>query len=308
MKDIESSLLAKSGYATVKIATEFLNLEKGDRIKTVSELEEIYPFSRGTIQNALNSLKELKAISTVAKGHKGTVLEDKNINILLKIMGIDSIVGCMPLPYSKRYEGLATGLIASIENRYDVVCNLAFVRGAKNRIAMLMTDRYDYAIVSKYAAKQVLKTNDDIEILKELGHGSYLSDHVIVFHNPKEINIKNGMKIGIDVSSVDHQNLTELVCKNKKVEYVNLNYNNVLKKCISGDIDAVVLNKDEIFDKYIDIKYVPIDVKNSDDTIAVVMVNKKRKEIASFLNTAIDVDIVLKNQTMVINGLITPSY
>ena len=126
MSSIEDVLLAKSGYATIKIAVEFLNAEKGDRIKTVSELEEIYHFSRGTIQNALKALKSLNAISTVSKGKQGTILTNKNDGILLTIVGIKAVVGCMPLPYSKRYEGLATGLISCIEDKAGISSNVVF--------------------------------------------------------------------------------------------------------------------------------------------------------------------------------------
>lgn len=39
-----------------------------------------------------------------------------------------------------------------MENQYNVPASMAYVRGAENRIAMLVADRYDFAVVSKYAA------------------------------------------------------------------------------------------------------------------------------------------------------------
>ena len=50
----------------------------------------------------------------------------------------------------------------------------------------------------------------------------------------------------------------------EKVKYVNVSYPNLLKKVISGDIDATVWNKDEIFEKYLDINYRQIN-KNDDE-------------------------------------------
>lgn len=304
---VQDVLFAKSGKAIVSMAREFFGIPLGEKIPTVTELENKYDFSRGTIQNALNSLRDLGATDTVSRGHQGTFLTNKDINLLLEIMGISSIVGCMPLPYSKRYEGLATGLIASIENQYDINSNLVFVRGAKNRIAMLLSDRYDYAVISKLAAKKIIKDGNDIEIIKELGTESYLSDHVIVFNDAKAKKISKGMKVGVDDSSIDHKLLTDLVCKEIAVKRINVSYSNILRKVITGEIDCTVWNKDEISEKFTGINYAKID-KNKDDTIATVVVRKDRKEVVSFLTKAIDENIVLNNQKMVIDGLIIPTY
>lgn len=307
MSSIEDVLLAKSGYATIKIAVEFLNAEKGDRIKTVSELEEIYHFSRGTIQNALKALKSLNAISTVSKGKQGTILTNKNDGILLTIVGIKAVVGCMPLPYSKRYEGLATGLISCIEDKAGISSNVVFSRGASARTDMVVNRRCDYIITSKLAGKNIVKTNNNLEIIKEFGPGSYLSDHVIIFHDNKVKDIEDGMRIGIDNESYDQCRLVKLACANKNVEYVDVSYPNLLKKIVSGEIDATVWNKDEIFDKYLDISYKRIEKDNS-DTNAVMIVRKDRKELIAFLNKYMDVDYVNKKAKLVIEGLEIPKY
>ena len=307
MNDIENALLAKFGYATVKIAGEFLSAEKGERVKTVSELEEIYHFSRGTTQNALKVLKDLKAINTISKGNQGTILLEKNDAILLAIMGIKTVVGCMPLPYSKRYEGLATGLISCIEEKSGVTSNIVFSRGASVRTNMILNGRCDYIITSKLAGENIFKNNNNLEIIKEFGPGSYLSDHVIIFNSSDAKDIMDGMKIGIDNESYDQSRLVKTVCENKRVEYINVYYPNLLKKVFSGDIDATVWNKDEIFDKYLDINYKIIN-KDSDDTNAVMIVKKDRKELATFLKKYINIDYVNKKAKLVIEGLEIPKY
>lgn len=307
MKNIENVLLAKSGYATIMIAGEFLNLETGDRIKTVSELESIYNFSHGTIQNALKTLKKLKAIETVSRGNQGTILKNKNDTILLSIMGINNIVGCMPLPYSKRYEGLATGLISTIEDKAKITSSIVFSRGANARTEMVVNNRCDYIITSKLAGKNIVKNNKDLQIIKEFGPGSYLSDHVIIFHDKNNKEIKDGMKIGIDYDSYDQYTLVKNACANKKVEYIHVSYPNLLKKIMTGEIDATVWNKDEIFEKYLNVSYQDID-KDSSDTNAVLIINKKHKELVTFLTKYIEVDYVNSKAQLVIAGLETPKY
>ena len=247
--DYHQKLLSKNGLSTMALAKEFLNCDIGDKIPTVSELNEKIGLARGTIQNSIKFLQSNGAIKLESKGHLGTYLIYKNTLILLAFAGISSIVGVMPLPYSKKYEGLATGLIVAMENQYNVPASMAYVRGAENRIAMLVADRYDFAVVSKYAAINFNKRKESIAIVKEFGPHSYLFKHVILFHDKDATEIVDGMKVGIDVESIDQRVMTEKVCEDKNVQYVRLGYNQILEKLQDGTIDAAVWNEDIIKDK-----------------------------------------------------------
>ena len=308
MDDVISDVLfAKCGKVVVSIANQFLCLEEGNKIPTVSDLQKINDCSRGTIQNAISTLRKINAIKIETHGQSGTILTYKNTKLLLQIIGINNIVGCMPLPYSKRYEGLATGLVTTIENNYTIKSSLAFVRGSRSRIEMLLSGRYDYAIISLLAAKQFIKENKDIAIVKELGIGTYTGDHVIIFHDEKETKIRDGMKVGVDISSIDQSKLTDIVCKGIKVKKIHLSYTNILKTITLGNIDCAIWNKDEIFDKYSNINYQTIN-KNKDDTIAVIVADKKRDTFINFLEKAIDENIVTNKQKEVMEGSLIPTY
>lgn len=301
-------LLSKNGLSTMTLAKEFLFWQLGEKIPTVSDLKEKVGLARGTIQNSIKFLQENGAIKLESKGHLGTFLIAKNTTILLAFAGITSIVGVMPLPYSKRYEGFATGLIVAMENQYNLPASMAYMRGATNRIAMLLADRYDFAIVSRYAANNIMKKNDSVEIVKAFGMHSYLSEHVIVFHDAKCKAIEDGMKIGIDHDSIDQKVLTEHACEGKNVEFVHVEYNQILEKIMNGELDAAIWNEDEITDKHLRINYVSLPSENTGDTEAVMVVNAKRREMAGLLKELIDVQIVLDNQKLVLEGKITPSY
>ena len=306
---LNSILLGKNAIATISIAREFIKIKCGERIPTVSDFEKQLHIARGTIQNAIATLKDNSAIVLEARGRNGTYLIMKDMRKLLSLSGLDSLIGSMPLPYSKRYEGLATGLIASSENQYDIPTSLSYMRGAKNRLGMLLADRYDFAIVSLFAAESFLKNRpNSIVIVKRFGQYSYLSEHVLVFHDDKHRLIHDGMRIGLDYSSIDHQNLTFDVCKNKNVEFVNMDYNQVISKIMSGDVDAAIWNKDEIVDKFINVNYQPLNIDIIDDTEAVLCASGDRPEIVSLLDEIIDVDIVLKNQNLVLRNKLTPNY
>lgn len=306
--DYHQKLLSKNGISTMTLAKEFLLWQIGEKIPTVSDLKEKVGLARGTIQNSIKFLQENDAIRLESKGHLGTFLIAKNTSILLAFAGITSIVGVMPLPYSRRYEGFATGLIVAMENQFNLPASMAYMRGAANRIAMLLADRYDFAIVSRYAANNMMKKNDSIQIVKAFGRHSYLSEHVIVFHDADRKAIEDGMKIGIDNDSIDQRVLTENACAGKQVEFVHVEYNQILEKVLSGELDAAIWNEDEITDKRVHINYVVLPSENSDDTEAVMVVNAKRHEMAGLLRELIDIQVVLDNQKLVLEGKITPSY
>jgi hypothetical protein len=304
----QQMLLSKNGFATMKLAKEFLRHSIGSNIPTITDLCEEMDIARGTVQNSLKFLQTNKAIELESRGHLGTFLIQKNTRILLEFSGIKSIVGVMPLPYSKKYEGFASGLIVAMENQYNVPAYMAYMRGAVNRIGMLLSDRYDYAVVSKYAANEFLKKSDTIMIVKAFGVHSYLSEHIVIFHNKKISKIMPGMKIGIDADSIDQKDLTEKVCKGIDVTFVQTEYSQILDKVISGDIDAAVWNKDEITDKLVEINYINVAQDNEEDTEAVIVVSKDKSELAILLNEIIDADVVVNIQKLVLDGKITPSY
>ncbi|WP_279073517.1 GntR family transcriptional regulator YhfZ, partial [Amedibacillus dolichus] len=221
---------------------------------------------------------------------------------------INAIVGVMPLPYSKRYEGFATGIIVALENQYDLPVSLAYMRGAKNRVSMLLSNRYDFAVISKYAALEMQKQGINISIVKSFGKYSYLSKHIVAFHDANIKEIQDGMKIGVDNDSIDQRNLTEMICKDKNVTFVMMEYTQILQKVALGEIDAAIWNEDEITDKLYDINYVSVDAGDELDTEAVIAVDRKKTELIALLDEIIDVDMVLKSQKLVLEGKITPSY
>lgn len=213
----------------------------------------------------------------------------------------------MPLPYTKRFEGLASGLIAQIENSYDIPVNLAYMRGSKTRIEMLTSGRYDFAIVSKMAAKEHMENHDDIVIVVDFGPFSYTKQHVVMFRNNDEKEIKDGMKIGIDPSSIDQTKLTRHICVNKDVEFVEVQYLRMFEKIMDGSIDATIMCIGEANGQALNINYVPLETE-LDSTNAVLVVKSDREELIALIKELIDKDKILDIQKQVLDGKIQPSY
>ena len=301
-------LFSKNGIATYTLAREFIKYHVGDKIPTVSELSETFGLARGTVQNAVKLLQQSDAIRIESKGHVGSYLVKKNMTILLEFAGISSVVGVMPLPYSKRYEGLASGLLVTMENHYNIPASMAFMRGAKNRISMLISNRYDFAIISRSAAEEIIREYDNILIVMSFGKNSYLSEHVVIFKDDQMTEIEDGMRVGIDYDSVDQRVLTEQVCAGKNVEYVNVDYSRIVERVVNGEIDAAVWNKDEIVEKFVKINYSRLNMLDSAADEAVMVVSKEESEMMELLKNIIDPETVINIQRLVLEGKITPSY
>lgn len=307
--NVKASLMQKSGIIVMKLAQEFIGMEVGDRIDTVANYSERYETARGTVQSAIKLLQDNKTISLEARGHLGTFITGIDYKKLLEFTDINSIVGVMPLPYSKLYEGLATGLYKTMY-KSRIPFNLAYMRGARSRIDALKNDRYDFAIVSKLAAIQSIEDGLDISIIIEFGVFTYVSEHALIFNNPLKKSIEDGMKIGIDKTSTDHSILTLRQCEGKDVELVDLAYNQIISKVISGEIDAAVWNIDEILERKINIKYYPLEKSeiNNIDTEAVLVMNSNKRELESFIKRFLSKEEVLMYQKKVFSGEVIPNY
>lgn len=300
-------LMGKNAIATIKVSKELLKYSVGERIPTVSEFVDSLSLARGTVQNAIKTLVDHEAVRIESKGHLGSYLVKKNMRVLLKFAGVRMLLGTMPLPYSRRYEGLASGLIASMENNYDLPINLAYMRGSVNRISMVLQKRYDFAVVSRYAANYFIeKYPDKIEIVVDFGAGSYLSNHVIMFHNPNIREIQDGMKVGIDSASIDQKERRSLSVGQKR-RFIEIEYSRIIERVISGDIDATVMNIDEANDKHVKIHTKSIQQVNKDNTEAVLVVAREN-EISTLIKELVDVETVLNIQRLVLEEKITPSY
>lgn len=307
--DVHNKLMQKLGIAITSLAVEFLPLNVGDRIKTVAELSESYDTARGTIQSALKFLKEHGAITLESRGHLGTFIQNIDYIRLLELTGIKSLVGVMPLPYSKRYEGLATGIYKCL-NDNGVNTNLAFMRGSNHRLKALEDGRYDFAVTSRLTADYYLENNKQIQIVKSFGDFSYVNEHIIVVSKEFKGEFKKGTRVGIDNSSIDQFMLTKIYFDGIEVEYIPLSYSQFMTAIKENKIDAAIWNLDDIEDRKDDIKFIPInrESKNIKDTEAVIISNRRNSIVPALFSRVLNVEYVKEYQKSVIDKQIMPQY
>lgn len=304
------SFYKKKGIAIEKIASEIYLLNINDRLPIMNELQEKYQFSRGTVQNALEFLKKEKAIKTKSRGHLGTFIEKIDHKKLQNFANANRLVGTMPLPYSKLYEGFATGLYSML-NEQDIKLNLAFIRGSKERIEAAENEVYDFAVVSRFAAEQEIQNGRNISIALSFGPYSYLSKHILIFSEDNKKEIQKGMKIGIDKDSLDHYFLTKELVKNKEVTLVDYPANQLIHAIREKKIDAGVWNYDEILEKgYTDLNYIDIPMKDYHKAIseAVIVCSKNRLMRQVVCKKNISITQMKEIQQLVKTGDLIPRF
>lgn len=309
---IDRNLLTKNGIAVLRLAREFIILKEGQRIETVADYAEKLGLGRGTIQTALRYLEKIEAIQLEVRGHLGTYSAKVDYKKLWAISGLAGITGVMPLPYTKRYEGLATGFYKAFE-KASIQFNMAYMRGGYKREEALLLGKYDFAVMSKPAACYLMESCEDVEIVLDLGKHSFVKGHRILFADPQEVEIRDGMKVAIDSSSIDISTLTRYECNDKNVEYVELTYNQILKSLQNRKIDAAIWSIDEVEDRNLNISYGNLKSEkvkdmNEDDTKAVLLVKKSNWGIDSIIRHVINKEYIIDIQNKVINGEILPSY
>ncbi|MCG8641714.1 MAG: hypothetical protein MI862_18430, partial [Desulfobacterales bacterium] len=263
-------------------------------------------------QSALKFLQETKAVKLESRGHLGTFIKKVDYQRLWEISDLGVIMAVMPLPYSKRYEGLATGFYKAFEQG-KIPFSLAFMRGATKRIEALTLGKYNFAIISKLAAILEMERSSNIEIVHEFSPGSYVGNHVIIFRDKSLNQIENEMKVALDPSSTDQIILTSYECEGKDVEYVETPYHQILQKLKNNEIDAAIWNIDEIAEKHLDFNICPLvnpktkEIDN-EDTIATIVASKNNVEFTNILKRFINMDEVEEIQRKVINQEIIPLY
>lgn len=304
------SIYNKKGLVTMKLARELLNYKEGDRIDTVGSYSERFNSSRGIVQQSFLLLEHENAITREKRGTLGTFLSMIDYKRLWEYAGWDTLTGVSPLPYTKQHEGLATGIYCEMENK-DIPFHFAYMQGAKNRAKGVAENKYNFAVVSKNSALNIINENDNLIILMEFDPFTYLSGYVILF---KDISYKKKevIKIGIDKNSPDHVNLIKDLFKARNVEYVNTNYTRMVPEIIYGNIDATIFNKDTLQNPAIlgNVKYEDIKLSKEaeEGTRAVILVNKNDFGIANVLKEIIHTDNVMNIMSEVIEQKRIPIY
>ncbi|GFZ82672.1 hypothetical protein GCM10008018_30650 [Paenibacillus marchantiophytorum] len=304
------NMLTKFGYAAQEIAKRLIEIEIGEQIPRIKDLADEFSMGRGTVQEAFRILENNGAIKLVSRGNLGTYVVEKNQRILFRMSGIDKFFGAMTLPYSKRFEGLATGLSHCFD-KIDFSLNFMFTRGSEQRIEALLERKIDFAISSRLVADMYLGKDNELETVFSFGLKSFVSLHTIFLADSSLDYVQNGMKIGIDSLSISQRELTLAEFKDVDVQYVENNYSHLPEMLLQKQIDALVWNRDEMA-QHIPLKQVnlrtPLAIEKAKKIgEAVCLVHSRNFAIKKVLQM-LSIENILEVQRLVENGEMLPSY
>lgn len=302
-------LYQKIGAAVDGIAQDLLTRKQGDRIPSVSEYEEMLGVSRGTVQNSFAYLKEHGAAEFVSRGKLGTYLKEVDYQRLQACTQWKELLGVMPLPYSVRYQGLATALYAALA---PFSFNLVYARGAGSRLRLLTSGACQFILCSRLAAQAAVSAGTPAQMVLDFGPGTYLSSHVLVLHDPAATGICSGMRVACDSASIDHEHITRRVCAGVPgVEFVDMRAHHALTAVLDGTVDAGIWNLDDILETgHTGLNLRPLDtmLDMAPYTSAVVMARRGADALVRLLQRHLDPAAVREIQAEVCSGARTVNY
>lgn len=302
--------LKKEGAALTVLARYLLTKKIDDRLLTIDLLSDEFGYSVGYISKAFKLIEEQEAITLNKRGCNGTFIAFIDYEKLIGISDFDKLVCAMPLPYTKQYEGLASGLKQQIKK---IPFYFAHMRGASIRAECLIAGIYDVAIMSKLTAAQFIKQGE-LQIAMELGPHSYVSEHRLICRKGNNLAIK---RVAIDPTSPDQVLLTKMYfAEQNDIEFISVPYNEALQMIYKGEIDASIHN---MFDVQLLTSLNLIDVSLVDNSqmtfqgcenaaTAVLVIRNDAAHVKAILHYLIDKEQLLAHQTQVISGDIIPSY
>ncbi len=310
--DLFLPLVSKQGIAVIKLANLLLTHQKGDRLQPIQIYAKKFKTGVGTMQAAISYLQEIGAVALDSRGHLGTFVREINYPIIWSLIGQNHIVGGMPLPYSRRLEGLATGLHEAFDQA-GVALNLVYTRGALNRLQALAKGKFDFVILSRFAFNNATDYGLSIEEVMSIGTGSYVGQHIILLTNHDKQYIEDGMRVGIDPSSIDQILLAKEACRGIDVKYIEINYMNLMAAMQKGHIDATIWNQDDFYASSHPFKAIPLILKEQftkaqENTEAIIAMGKGNRLLLQTLRSIVNKELIRDIQKKVMDNKLMPIY
>lgn len=301
-----SLFMSRNGLAAMQLARQILALPVGERLPRARDIAADLGYGNGTVQAALTLLEQAGAISTTSRGRLGTFLDSADRALLWDLGGLGSLSMAMPLPYSRRYEGLASGFRSAFE-QYAIPFSLSYMRGSADRITALVEGRIDIAVTSGLAFDLC---SEDLPIteLADLGPRTYVGGHGIVLAHGKDRDAP-GLRVAVDHSSADQARLVDSVFAGRDdVEFVETFYTQLDDEFTRGLIDATVWNLDEI-DQHLTADVTVDELPDTGrNTHAVLAVREHAGRVPPALFADLDLDLVHAVLADVLAGRRLPAY
>jgi hypothetical protein len=308
----DERFLTRNGLAARQLAVLLLNHTPDTRLPRVRDFAQELSVGNGTVQAALQLLEEAGAIETTARGHLGTFLVRSDRAVLWRLSGLGTLLAAMPLPYSHRYEGLATGLRAAFEEA-GAPFAITFMRGAGARTAALVEGKVDLVVLSRLAADLMIEQHP-VELVAELGPATYVGAHGLLMRHGIPVETP-GLRVVVDHASADQSLLAERVFAGRDdVVWVEASYMQLRDLFLRDQADATVWNLDEargVLGDEVDVlplgDEVTRDLALRNSSAAIIGRAEGTKALAA-VRESLDLSVITRLQNEVVRGERIPSY
>ncbi|MFF1419493.1 GntR family transcriptional regulator YhfZ [Streptomyces sp. NPDC058280] len=312
MTGFDERFLTRNGLAARQLAVLLLNHEPDTRLPRVRDFAMELGVGNGTVQAALQLLEKAEAIETTARGHLGTFLVRSDRSILWRLSGLGTLLAAMPLPYSRRYEGLATGLRSAFEEA-GAPFAITFMRGAGARTTALIEGKVDLVVLSRFAADRLVGEHP-VELVADLGPATYVGAHGLLLRHGADLDTP-GLRVAVDHASEDQRMLAERVFAGRgDIEWVEASYMQLPELLEQDRADATVWNLDEVQGRLgpgVDVRplgdEVTRDLSLRNSSAAIIGRTEGAKALGA-VRDSLDLSVITTVQTEVLRGERMPSY
>ncbi|MFD5033462.1 GntR family transcriptional regulator YhfZ [Streptomyces sp. NPDC058405] len=312
MTGFDERFLTRNGLAARQLAVLLLNHEPDTRLPRVRDFAVELGVGNGTVQAALQLLEKAEAIETTARGHLGTFLVRSDRSILWRLSGLGTLLAAMPLPYSRRYEGLATGLRSAFEEA-GAPFAITFMRGAGARTTALIEGKVDLVVLSRFAADRLVGEHP-VELVADLGPATYVGAHGLLLRHGADLDTP-GLRVAVDHASEDQRMLAERVFAGRgDIEWVEASYMQLPELLEQDRADATVWNLDEVQGRLgpgVDVRplgdEVTRDLSLRNSSAAIIGRTEGAKALGA-VRDSLDLSVITTVQTEVLRGERMPSY
>jgi hypothetical protein len=313
MEQIDRKLLTKQGYLARALARRLIGAGAEERIPGVAELAKGHGVGYGTVQEALRLLEVTGAVRFRRRGAQGTQIDAARDDLLWYVANAGHLIGSLPLPYSRRYEGLATGLYALLSEA-GIPTSLSYVRGGARRIEALLQGGANFAVTSLFTAEVFLAEHPGaLNVVMDLGPRTYVTEHRLILADTTKRHLEPGMRVGIDPDSPDQALITEM-----EVEYLEgevgllpMTYTHILRELGAGRLDAAIWNAEDVNGEGFNV--VPLASPKARElsgtnTVAAISVRAEDDLSARIMSKKLERERLLEIQSAVLKGDELPRY
>jgi hypothetical protein len=313
MEQIDRKLLTKQGYLARVLARRLIGASAEERFPGVAELAKGHGVGYGTVQEALRLLEVTGAVRFRRRGAQGTLVEAAHDDLLWYVANAGHFIGSLPLPYSRRYEGLATGLYALLSEA-GIPTSLSYVRGGARRLEALLQGGANFAVTSLFTV-EVFRTEHpgSLNVVMDLGPRTYVTEHRLILADASKRGLEPGMRVGIDPDSPDQALITEMELEDfeGEVRLLPMTYTHILRELEDGRLDAAVWNAEDVNgDRF---NLVPLSSPKARElsganTVAAISVRADDEFSSRIVSKKLEPERLLEIQRAVLTGDELPRY